>query len=110
MTKEYRMRCEECDVISQESVGASGRGIYTDGCDTLVAFVKKHWLCARSIRIVDCDTWMSFDCRMDDCKPETVPYWNYLIRFTGEANERWEAEWKRRFNSQDMKEQEVANG
>lgn len=99
MGKGYKLYCKDCDVLSKEDIG-SGRGLYGEDVHvTLVPFIQKHWLCKESIRIVDCDTYMSLDYRMDDCKPTTVPYWDPLLRFTESALEeeiKWESEWKKK--------------
>jgi hypothetical protein len=78
--------CKECNAISESAIGSNYRP-YHDASDIIIPFLKKHWHCELSgLRIVD-ETYGFCDCRIDDCKPNTIPTWHKIIKLKGNALE-----------------------
>jgi hypothetical protein len=86
MGTDYRIMCKECDTISERAIGSCYRP-YHDASDIIISFLKKHWHCELSgLRIVD-ETYGICDCRIDDCKPGTIPTWDKIITLTDKGLE-----------------------
>ncbi len=76
MGTEYRLFCKDCDVLSLDSIG-SVYVLYTD--NMVIEILKKHWSCKEGVRIVNCDTYGILDYKLDDGKPESLPFWCSIL-------------------------------